>query len=170
MIDDVNDRVEADWTAETTPFERVLTVMRRTYDPQSAGTVASRARTSPTTARKHLRHLADSGFVEVVAEPGQAATRYRRSRESLVLEQARDILEELDPETLAQRIAGLQSEIDSYRETFDADSPEDAAVADESVDEATIRAWQTTRRNLAVARAALALANVDSNPGATVGV
>ena len=34
---DVNERVTEEWKVDTTPGERVRTVMKRTYDPQSVG-------------------------------------------------------------------------------------------------------------------------------------
>lgn len=154
---DVNERVTAEWTAETTPFERVRAVTKRTYEPRSAAEIAERARTTPTTARKHLRQLADSGFVEEAATPDRDGTLYRRSAESVVLEQARDVLDEVGHDELVARIGEMRAEIDAYREEFDADSPEDAVLRDVDVDSGTLRDWQTTRRNLGIARAALAL-------------
>ena len=159
--DDVNERVEAEWTEETTPFERVRTVARRTYDPESAAEIAERARTTPTTARKHLRQLAESGFVEGVAVPDRDGTLYRRATESVVLEQARDVLDEVGRDDLVRRISEMRSAIDGYREEFGADSPEDAALEDADVDPQTLRDWQTTRRNLDVAKVALALAEAE---------
>ncbi|WP_449421034.1 DUF7342 family protein [Salinigranum halophilum] len=47
--------------------ERVRTVMKRTYDPQSVATTAERVLTSETTARKHLGILTDDGIVEAVS-------------------------------------------------------------------------------------------------------
>lgn len=157
---DVNEQVVAEWVEETTPFERVRTVMKRTYEPQSAPEIAERARTTPTTARTHLRQLAESGFVDEVPAGGET-TLYERSTESLVLEQAHDILAEVGTDDLMTRIGEMRDEIRAYREEFDADSPEDAAVRDDDVDAETLRAWQTTRRNLDVAKAALALSEAE---------
>lgn len=160
--DDVNELVTSEWTDETTPFERVRTVMKRTYDPQSADEIASRARTTPTTARKHLRQLAESGFVETTSNPERDATLYRRSNESLVLEQARDLLEEVDSDDLVARIAAMQADIRTYREELGVDSPEDAVLRDADVDQETLRDWQTTRRNLGFAKVALALSEAEA--------
>lgn len=155
--EDVNARVTAEWVEETTPFERVRTVMKRTYEPQSATETADRAQTTPTTARKHLKQLVDSGFVEQTSTPHQEATLYRRSNESLVLEQARNILDEVGTDELVSRIAAMQADVRTYREQFDAESPEDAVLEDRGLDRETLRDWQTTRRNLGIAKAALAL-------------
>lgn len=159
--EDVGERVEAEWVDETTPFERVRTVTKRTYDPQSAAEIADRARTTPTTARKHLTQLVESGFVEAVATPERDGTLYRRSTESVVLEQSRDVLDEFDRENLVARIAEMHREIESYRERSGADSPEDAALTDADLDPEKLREWQTTRRNLQIAKAALALGEAE---------
>jgi len=157
--EDVNDHVVDEWVEETTPFERVRSVMKRTYEPESAPTIAERARTTPTTARTHLRQLAESGFVDELPASG-GTTVYERSSESLVLEQAHDILDTVDTERLIDRIGKMREEIRAYREKFDADSPEDAAIRRDA-DSETLREWQTTRRNLDVAKAALALSQAE---------
>jgi Fe2+ or Zn2+ uptake regulation protein len=159
--DDVNEVVTAEWKEETTPFERVRSVIRRTYTPQSADEVADRAQTTPTTARKHLQQLTESGFVETVSKPERTATLYKRSNESLVLEQAHDILREIDTDELVMRITEMQDEIQAYRDELGVDSPEDAALQDVDHDGETLRDWQTTRRNLGIAKAALALSQAE---------
>lgn len=161
--EDVNEAVRADWKEETTPFERVRTVMKRTYEPQSADEIATRALTTPTTARKHLHVLVEDGFVTATSKPGRSATLYKRSAESLVMEQARDILSELGTEALASRINELQSEILRYRETTGVDSPEDVALEDVELDQSTFREWQTNRRNLDIAKAALAIGRAEDS-------
>lgn len=160
---DVNERVEAEWVEETTPFERVREVMKRTYDPQPVGEIAERARTSETTARKHLGHLAEDGFVVETASPEARGTWYERSNESLVLEQANRIRSEVDASTLATRVAEMQREVRAYREEFDAGSPEEAVLADAGIDGEELRAWRTTRRNLSFARVALAVSNAEQD-------
>lgn len=159
---DVNETVEAEWTDETTPFDRVRTVMRRTYEPQSADEIANRARTTPTTARKHLRQLEKSGFVEIVSSEGRAAALYQRSNESLVLEQAHDILDQAGREELVTGITEMQDEIRDYRAKFNIESPEDAALRDVDIDPSTLQDWQTTRRNLGFAKVALALTEAET--------
>lgn len=167
--DDVNDLVASEWEDDTTPFDRVRAVMKRAYEPRSAPDVAERAMTTPTTARKHLRTLANSGFVDEVSASGDT-TLYRRSNESLVLEQAHDILDETDRDSLVSRIAEMRDEIRSHRERFDAESPEDAVVRDADVDRETLRSWQTTRRNLKIARVALALSEAEETVRTTKAV
>lgn len=171
-FEDINQAVREDWVAGTTPYERVREVVSRTYAPTDADTLAGRAHTSPKTARKHLNTLADDGFV--TTETGtNGATLYRRSAESLVVEQAADILSEVSTEELRDRIAEMRDQIGEFQQEYGVESPEELAVdqtnalLDESTrtgeepDEETIREWKTTRRNLAFANAALSIANAE---------
>ena len=160
---DVNERVETEWVEETTPFERVREVMKRTYEPQPISEIAARARTSENTARKHLDHLADEGFVVETASHETGGVSYKRSSESLVLEQAVRIRSEVDSPTLASRVAEIQQTVRAYREEYDAESPEDAVRSDTGIDSETLQTWQTTQRNLNFARVALAVSNAEQD-------
>ena len=169
QYDDVNETVAAEWEAETTPYERVRTVIARTYTPVSAETVGDRARTSAKTARKHLQALVTEGFV--VTEPAEyGATHYRRSPESVVLEQAADILAETSRSELKTRVTEMRRRLGKFRDTYGVESPEELAVVQtndelaghesrENIDDETIGEWRQTRQNLAFANAALAIAN-----------
>lgn len=156
----VNEAVEEAWLAETTPFERVHEVIRRVYEPESAAEIADRARVSPTTARKHLRTLVDAGEL-TTSQDGQT-TRYRRSKTAIVTEHAHALLSERTPEEIATGVAEMKSRIHEWREEYGVDSPE-AFARELDIDDAdsdrgaVLTEWQTTRRNLALAEAALAI-------------
>jgi DNA-binding MarR family transcriptional regulator len=157
---DVNDIVEDDWVDETTPFERVYEIIHRAYDPASAAAVADRARVSSTTARKHLRTLENAGEV-TTSQEGQT-TLYRRSETAIVTEHAQSLLAEQTPGEIAAGIADMKAQIQAWREEHGVDSPEEfareLAVDDADTDHgALLTEWQTTRRNLALAQAALAI-------------
>ena len=169
---DVNEAVGDDWEAETTPYERIRHVIAHAYSPVSADTVAEDARTAPKTARKHLNTLAKEGFVET--ETGEhGGTLYRRSPESLVVEQAADILEHVSTDELVTRIQEMREQLSEYQSKFGVESPEELAVdqtnqalaASESTPDEpapeTIRKWKTLRRNLAFANAALSIGNAE---------
>lgn len=171
-FDDVNEAVGVEWEAETTPYERVREVIGHSYTPVSADTVAENARTSPKTARKHLNTLANEGFV--ATEAGESGgTTYRRSSESLVVEQAADILEHVSTDELVARISEMRERISEYQAEYGVDSPEeltvertnqtlsDAPSEEGEFDTDAVREWQTTRRNLAFANAALSIANAE---------
>ena len=179
---DINEAVGDQWEAETTPYERIRHVIAHTYQPVAADTVADDARTAPKTARKHLNTLAEEGFVETT--PGeQGGTLYHRSSESLVVEQAADILEHVSHDELVERIQEMREQLTEYRSQFDVDSPEELAVSQtnralteeeppqDEINSETIREWKTLRRNLAFANAALSIGNaeqfVDSDRGQT---
>lgn len=171
-ISNVNETVGEEWEAETTPYERVREVVSHTYQFRSADAIASDARTSPKTARKHLTKLSDEGFVTTgTGETG--GTTYRRSPESLVLEQAADILEELTVDELASQITKLRDQLSALQSEYGVESPEELTVAQTNellsetggshtdIDHETLRRWRTTRRNLAFANAALSVANAE---------
>lgn len=165
--DDIDEAVAAEWREEATPAERVTQVIDTTYTPVQAATVADRALVSPKTARKHLERLADEGVV-ARRQGDHGATLYHRSTESLVTERTRRLRAEYSTAELAARIADLGSDIERFRAEYDADSPEDLAAqsgadtldnetTDGSLDRSVITRWQTTRRNLAFATAALSV-------------
>lgn len=169
---DINEAVRTDWESNTTPYERIRHVISHTYSPLSADTVADTARTAPKTARKHLNTLADEGFVETT--PGEhGSTRYRRSPESLVMEQASDILEHVSTDELVARIQEMREQLTEYQTEFGVESPEELAVdqtnqalagsgvPQEEIDPERIREWKTLRRNLAFANAALSISTAE---------
>jgi len=169
---DINEAVSAEWESETTPYERIRHVIAHTYSAVSAESVADDARTAPKTARKHLNTLADEGFVETTTGE-HGGTLYRRSPESLVVEQAADILEHVSTGELITRIHDLRAQLTEYQSEFGVDSPEELTVAQtnqalaesrsqqRAIDPETIREWKTLRRNLAFANAALSIGNAE---------
>jgi len=169
---DVNEAVGAEWEDETTPYERVREVISRAYTPVSADAIAETARTSPKTVRKHLNTLADEGFVTTgTGENG--ATTYRRSSESLVVEQAADILDHVSMDELVARVSEMREQISGFQAEYGVDSPEgllvdrtnqtlaETAKDHDDLDPEVLQEWQTTRRNLAFANAALSIANAE---------
>jgi Fe2+ or Zn2+ uptake regulation protein len=168
-FDDINEAVGEKWKAQTTPYDRVRDVISHTYDPIAASTVAEQALTSTKTARKHLDTLASDGYVEAIPNES-GGKRYHRAPESLVVEQAANILAEMSRDELAARIAEMRHTIQEYQTDFGVESPENLSVkqgnealsdsSPQTVPDATvITDWQTTRRNLAFATAALSIAN-----------
>lgn len=156
-MDDVNEVVTEEWKEDTTAFERVKSIIGREYDGKSASEVVDRALVAESTARDHLETLSDDGFVEKTSDPETGATLYERAWESLVFEQARDIVENADSETILRRVNEMREEIREYRDKTGVDSPEDIAWNDTEIDEETISQWKRTERNLSFAKVALAL-------------
>lgn len=169
---DVNTAVGEDWEAETTPYERIREVIRHTYSPVPANAVAEDARTSAKTARKHLNSLVEEGYV--TTESGEhGGTHFRRSAESLVVEQAADILDRVTVDALVDRVAEMRETLEDYRRTYGVESPEELTVErtnrtlsetsseEHEITSEELREWRTTRRNLAFANAALSIANAE---------
>jgi DNA-binding transcriptional ArsR family regulator len=165
-FEDVNECAKEDWKRDTTPFDRVRSVMRTAYESMSAAIVAEKALTSEQTARKHLRSLVDHGYVAETASPDSKGTLYRRADDSLALEQARRIREETDTETLSTRVLEMRAELREYADRFDANSPDEAVRAHADIDAKVLLEWRTTKRNLAFAEVALALDAVEDATGA----
>lgn len=152
--------------------EQIRHVITHTYSPVSAESVADDARTAPNTARKHLNTLADEGFVETTTgEHGGAL--YRRSPESLVVEQAANILDQVSTDELVTRIQDMREQLTEYQSVFGVAWPEELAVDQTNqalsesgsslaeIDPETIREWKTLRRNLAFANAGLSIENAE---------
>ncbi len=156
-VDDINEAAREEWRDNTTPYQRVKSVVSRTYEGKPATEIAERALVAETTARSHLEGLADDGFVETVADADSRATLYSRSWESLVLEQAQDMRQNVDSETLLTQVQKMQDELKEYRGETGLDDPEDLSWNDMEIDEETLLQWRTTRRNLNFAKVALAL-------------
>lgn len=168
-FEDVNAAVADEWRDRTTPYERVREVISHTYEPASANEIAEDALTSPKTARKHLETLASDGFVATTtSETG--GTEYRRAPDSLVMEQATDLLSEASVAELETRASEMRRTLQEFQDRYDAQSPDELSItlANETLgdspsrtepDPAEMTEWRTTRRNLALVNAALSIAN-----------
>jgi len=155
--DDVNEYVAEEWKAETTPFERVYEVLEGTRDGRSAAEIADRALVSEPTARRHLDALVETGFAET--EQDGRTTRYRRNDDRVLMTRIRELREQADRAELIDGIRRMKREIREYVDRYDAVSPEELARELPSEDTEgwnDLAAWRTTRRNLAIAQAALA--------------
>lgn len=138
---DLNERVKEEWKEDTAPVERVRSVAKRLYEPQSVSTIAERALVSEELAEAHLDRLAEDAFViEVGRDSGEA--RYRRSSESVICERVEQIWDSTDADTLAERVEELRETVREYRKRDE--------MTDEKMSE-----WQTALRNLALAETAL---------------
>lgn len=160
---DVNEAVDEEWTAETTPLERVETVVRTTSEPQYARVISERARVSEPTARTHLKRLVDSGFAEAVET--NRGTQYKRSRQAIATSRIAELHRELSRDELVAGIQRLRQRITDLAERFGATGPDDLAVQieDGNAEEAwdAVAEWRSLAEHLDVATAALALYDFD---------
>jgi predicted ArsR family transcriptional regulator len=155
--DDINERVAEEWRAETTPFERVYEVLEGTHEGQSAAEIADRALVSEPTARRHLNALVTTGFGTTVQDG--RTTRYKRDEDRVLLTRIRELRNETTRDELLDGIKRMKATVREYEDRDDALSPEELAreLPNDATDEwEDVTAWKTTRRNLAVAQAALA--------------
>lgn len=154
--DDINEHVEAEWKAETTPFERIYEVIEGTHEAQSAAEIADRALVSEPTARRYLETLVNTGFAATVRDG--RTTRYKRDEDRILMTRIRELRESASRDDLLEGIRRMKAELWEYEDEYEAISPEELARNlsgdDDGWDDVTT--WKTTRRNLAVAQAALA--------------
>jgi DNA-binding transcriptional ArsR family regulator len=155
--DDINEHVEEEWKAETTPFERVYEVVEQTREGHSAAELAERALVSEPTARRHCKALVNTGFAETEHE-GQT-TLYRRNADRALVSRIHQLRADTSRDELLDGIERMKTELRRYQDEYGVVSPEDLARTldgDETAGWEDLSAWKTTRRNLAVAQAALA--------------
>ncbi len=158
---DINEAVTEEWKAETAPFERVREVLLTVTTLQYAGAIAEQAEVSESTARKHLKILAESGFAET--ETSGQGTRFKRSRETIAMQRIKELHTELSRDELVAGIHDLKSQIQSYQDQYDVTDPDDLAVALEPDAEGwgAISDWRALEDDLKLAQAALSLYDFD---------
>lgn len=151
----MNDRARERWAADTDGFDRVRSVLTTVVTPVSAGEVADSALVMEKTARKHLDRLAELGFA--ACEQDGRTTRYRRDRDDEVSRRVRELAAEHSRSELLAGIERMHGELAEYRERLGVETPEEYALSSgESAYWTVLHDWEGTRRNLALARAALA--------------
>lgn len=152
---DINERVVEEWTASTTARERVKETLNETTAYSKASTIADRARVSEPTTRKYLNELVEEGLG--VTEQDGRTTLYKRNEGRLVDRRIEELRTTHSHQGLVDGIREMKESIQQFRETYDVETPEDLAIALEPGDEGwgDVGRWQSTRRNLAIAKAAL---------------
>lgn len=160
---DLNEAVVAEWKAETTPFERVQTVVRSTYSPQYAREIGERARVSEPTARSHLKSLVNTGHAKAV-EASQGM-QYKRSPQAVAIERISELHRELSRDALVDGIRRLRERITEFQDRFDVIDPDDLVLQMEhGATENTwdvVTEWRSIEEDLDIANAALALYDFD---------
>lgn len=155
--DDINEHAREAWKAETTPFERVYEVIEEAHEGASAAEVAERALISEPTARRHCTALVNTGFAATESEG--RTTLYKRDPDRVLMTRIRELRETASREEIVERVREMKHDLRAYETEYDAQSPEALARDLGSKDTSgwnDLTDWQTTRRNLAIANAALA--------------
>lgn len=154
-MDNINERVKNEWKQTTTARERIKEILGETTEYASAAEIAARALTSEPTTRKYLDELVDEEFGETTQDG--RTTMYRRDEGRLIDERIEELRATRTQRELIDGIQEMKETIEEFRETYDVDSPEEAVMHLEAGDDGwgDISRWRGTRRNLALAKAAL---------------
>lgn len=154
-MEDINNQVVEEWTASTTARERVKEVLEETTSYSKASTIASRARVSEPTTRKYLNEFVEEQ-IGVTKQDGRT-TLYRRNQGHVVDNRIEELRKTCSQQELVDGIQEMKETIQEFRETYDTESPEDLAIELEPGEEGwdAVGRWQSTRRNLAIAKAAI---------------
>ena len=152
---DVNEQVVEEWTAATTARERIKEVLTETTRFAKASTIADRARVSEPTTRKYLNELVEEGVG--VSEQDGRTTLYKRNQGRVVDNRIEELRTTCSHQELIEGIQEMKQSVQGFRETYDVESPEDLVIELEPDDEgwSDVGTWQSTRRNLAMAKAAI---------------
>ena len=152
---DINEQVVDEWTSSTTARERVKEILEETTTYSKVSTIADRARVSEPTTRKYLNELVDEG-VGATEQDGRTSL-YKRNQGRLVDRRIEELRTTCTHQELIEGIQEMKESIAAFRATYDVESPEDLVIELEPGDEgwSDVGQWQSTRRNLAIAKAAI---------------
>lgn len=158
---DVNEAVVEEWTAETTAFDRVTSVVDTTTEPAFAAEIADQAAVSEPTARRHLTSLAEVGRIDAVA--AAQGTTYKRSPSTVAMRRISGLHQQYSKPELQEGIEELRETLQTLRETHGVNDPDDLATTLEagSDDWADVSRWRSLEENLDIAKAALSLYDFD---------
>lgn len=154
-MDNINERVKQEWKENSTSRERIKEVLEQTTEFTSASDIASTALVSEPTARKYLHDLVEEGIGS--SRQVDRTTKYKRNEGRIVNDQIEELRTTHTHQELVAGIREMSEKIQDLRDTYGVDSPEDLAIELEPRDEGwgDVGRWQSTRKNLALAKAAL---------------
>lgn len=137
-MSDASNRGTERWIEETSAFDRVRSVAFTLQRPETAGDIADRAHVSEKTARGHLRRLVEMDVL--LEETDGGATTYYPDPAYMRYREVRTLAREHDRDELTDLVATLKHDIESWRDEFDVETPEElrASVADEAVSEQAV--------------------------------
>jgi predicted transcriptional regulator len=152
---DINERMVDEWVESTTARERIKEILEETTTYSKVSAIADRARVSEPTTRKYLNELVEEGIG--TTEQDGRATLYKRNQGRLVDRRIEELRTTCSHQELVEGIQEMKESIQEFRETYDVESPEDLVIELEPGDEgwSDVGQWQSTRRNLAIAKAAI---------------
>ena len=150
----INERVKDEWKDSTTARERIKEVLLETTEYASVAAIAEQALTSEPTTRRYLTELVEEGF-GITAQNGRTTT-YKRNEGRVVDERIEELRATHSQEELIEGIQEMTTQLEEYRDTYGVENPE-ALVMDLEANGGwgDVGRWRGTRRNLALAKAAL---------------
>ena len=152
---DINEQVIDEWKSSTTARERIKEILEETTTYSKVRTIADRARVSEPTTRKYLNELVEEGIG--TTEQDGRTTLYKRNQGRLVDRRIEELRTTCSHKELVEGIQEMKESIGEFRATYGVESPEDLVIELEPGDEgwSDVGQWQSTRRNLALAKAAI---------------
>ena len=119
--------------------ERLLDTLITIRTPTKVSTIADRADCDTETARDYLAWFAEMGMVR---RYDGRPVRYERNDAYFEWRRINQIREEYSEAELVDLLSDVIDEIDTYRDRFDADSPDEVSLVDASRTTSTEAAWE----------------------------
>lgn len=142
--DPVNADGKTDWPDHWDKRDQVHAVAEMITEPRDAGWVAAEADVVEKTARKHLNALVDKG--ELATSTGEDGTKYYYpDPKTQVFDQIREFSDLSDRE-LTDELERIAGEIDEWKSTYDAETPNELRA---SIDETMAPTEREKRREVA---------------------
>lgn len=129
--------------------------LEQTTEYATVPEVASKALVSEPTTRKYLNELVEEGIG--VTQTDGRTTRYKRNEGRRIDERIEELRTTQSHQELMSGIREMKTKIQGFREEYGVESPEDLSIALEPGDDGwgDVGRWRVTRKNLALAKAAL---------------
>lgn len=121
------------WVEATSAFDRVRSVAFALQQPRTASQIAESAHVAEKTARGHLQRLVEMDTM--LAETGDGPTTYYPDPAFMRYRGVRALARDHDRDELTELVATLKGDIESWRDEFDVETPDElrASVADADV-------------------------------------
>lgn len=119
--------------------ERLLDVIVQLREPTTVATVANRADCDTETARNYLDWFTDLGLV---SEHSGRPVRYERNESFLRWRRIEQIRRQFSRDEIVSELQTVMTEIEAYRERFDAETPGDVSLRETSAETTVEEAWE----------------------------
>lgn len=119
--------------------ERLLDVVLQLREPTKVSVIADRADCDTETAREYLEWFTSMG---IVREQAGRPVRYERNDSFLRWRRVERIRQRCSEREIVDELEGMIAELQTYRERFDAESPDELSVVDSSTEMAVEELWE----------------------------